>query len=532
MAMRANKNKMTLSSIYAWIRENFLYYRNADPAWQNSIRHNLSLNRCFMKVPRSKDEPGKGGFWRLDPVFAESLDNGEKVYRLRKRRNTPKKPKQPKTGEHSQHSPSNIIGGGEAASKVAATPPCTLPGQSCRQLQPAQSSSPPIPIQHSCDDPTCMENQHNLSNQVVAQELEIQLQIPNPPHQDQFIPQSAVERVCQPHLQLTNPSSPELSAVVPSNTNILQHIQATGTTGLTAVSSASSPMAAATAPYSPSAAVATNHDGSNITLLQNIQMVDIAGTSSPEGNISSSPDAIAPITASYIDLNQVEKIYGPNGECVYVLCASGTGSVPDPNMINEVLNSLAQSTNAGTGTASIEIPGFDVKATPISTSLATTTVTSANVGPVVTASEFPIHQTRAIPSVAETMPAQLPVSSVLPTSNVVIKGEPCTSLNAGDLATLTASSGGEIIQMSNLSSVPVLTEQEGQQYSIQLSNCNNNADNYGGTVATILGAQIHPVGSSTLGQELAAITWDERNALSFLESELDLEELMSMSELV
>ena len=36
MAMKANKNKMTLSSIYKWIRENFLYYRNAVPSWQVS----------------------------------------------------------------------------------------------------------------------------------------------------------------------------------------------------------------------------------------------------------------------------------------------------------------------------------------------------------------------------------------------------------------------------------------------------------------------------------------------------------------
>ena len=34
MAMKANKNKMTLSSIYKWIKENFLYYKNADPSWQ------------------------------------------------------------------------------------------------------------------------------------------------------------------------------------------------------------------------------------------------------------------------------------------------------------------------------------------------------------------------------------------------------------------------------------------------------------------------------------------------------------------
>ncbi|XP_054711892.1 forkhead box protein J1-B-like [Uloborus diversus] len=76
MAMKANKNKMTLSAIYKWIKENFMYYRNADPSWQNSIRHNLSLNKCFIKIPRSKDEPGKGGFWRLDPQYAESLVDG------------------------------------------------------------------------------------------------------------------------------------------------------------------------------------------------------------------------------------------------------------------------------------------------------------------------------------------------------------------------------------------------------------------------------------------------------------------------
>ncbi|CAH2106740.1 unnamed protein product [Euphydryas editha] len=71
MAMRYNDDKVTLSAIYSWIRENFKYYRNADPTWQNSIRHNLSLNKVFVKVARSKQEPGKGGFWKLDLAHLE-----------------------------------------------------------------------------------------------------------------------------------------------------------------------------------------------------------------------------------------------------------------------------------------------------------------------------------------------------------------------------------------------------------------------------------------------------------------------------
>ncbi|XP_036403762.1 forkhead box protein J1-A [Megalops cyprinoides] len=77
MAMQASKKtKITLSCIYKWITDNFCYFRHADPTWQNSIRHNLSLNKCFIKVPRQKDEPGKGGFWKIDPQYADRLLSG------------------------------------------------------------------------------------------------------------------------------------------------------------------------------------------------------------------------------------------------------------------------------------------------------------------------------------------------------------------------------------------------------------------------------------------------------------------------
>ncbi|KAM9296355.1 forkhead box protein J1 [Gastrophryne carolinensis] len=86
MAMQASKKpKITLSAIYKWITDNFCYFRHADPTWQNSIRHNLSLNKCFIKVPREKDEPGKGGFWKIDPQYADRLINGA----MKKRRLPP-----------------------------------------------------------------------------------------------------------------------------------------------------------------------------------------------------------------------------------------------------------------------------------------------------------------------------------------------------------------------------------------------------------------------------------------------------------
>ena len=81
------ERKMVLSDIYTHILDNYPFYKTQDKSWRNSIRHNLSLNECFVKAGRS--ENGKGNYWAIHPSNEEDFAKGD--YRRRRTRRKSKR---------------------------------------------------------------------------------------------------------------------------------------------------------------------------------------------------------------------------------------------------------------------------------------------------------------------------------------------------------------------------------------------------------------------------------------------------------
>lgn len=73
--LQSPDGKLTLSQIYNWISIHFPYYKQKDAGWQNSIRHNLSLNDAFVKTEKSCD--GKGHFWEVKSGYETKFFKGE-----------------------------------------------------------------------------------------------------------------------------------------------------------------------------------------------------------------------------------------------------------------------------------------------------------------------------------------------------------------------------------------------------------------------------------------------------------------------
>ena len=85
MAIHSSPAKMmTLSQIYKFIMDNFPFYRKNSTRWQNSLRHNLSFNDCFVKVSKTSEHGGKGNYWTLHQDCTEMFQDGSFLRRKRR----------------------------------------------------------------------------------------------------------------------------------------------------------------------------------------------------------------------------------------------------------------------------------------------------------------------------------------------------------------------------------------------------------------------------------------------------------------
>ena len=91
--VNAPDGMLTLSEIYNAISARHPYYKMEARNWQNSIRHNLTLNKSFTKVPRMSSSEGRGSYWKLEPgaesiIFKRSARNVNKSNTVNNSANT------------------------------------------------------------------------------------------------------------------------------------------------------------------------------------------------------------------------------------------------------------------------------------------------------------------------------------------------------------------------------------------------------------------------------------------------------------
>ncbi|PNI63046.1 FOXQ1 isoform 1 [Pan troglodytes] len=127
MAIRDSAGgRLTLAEINEYLMGKFPFFRGSYTGWRNSVRHNLSLNDCFVKVLRDPSRPwGKDNYWMLNPNSEYTFADG--VFRRRRKRLS-----------HRAPVPAPGLRPEEAPGLPAAPPPAPAAPASPRMRSPAR----------------------------------------------------------------------------------------------------------------------------------------------------------------------------------------------------------------------------------------------------------------------------------------------------------------------------------------------------------------------------------------------------------
>ncbi|XP_068959578.1 forkhead box protein Q1, partial [Petaurus breviceps papuanus] len=138
MAIRDSAGgRLTLAEINEYLMGKFPFFRGSYTGWRNSVRHNLSLNDCFVKVLRDPSRPwGKDNYWMLNPNSEYTFADG--VFRRRRKRLSHKAAAPP-----SLQPEERVPGAASAAAAAAAA--AAHPAGAARLLLPPPPP-PPAPL--------------------------------------------------------------------------------------------------------------------------------------------------------------------------------------------------------------------------------------------------------------------------------------------------------------------------------------------------------------------------------------------------